>query len=202
MSVRSDSTGPMEFSLRQASIADVDSIRELIDASVRGLAKDIYTDDQIEQSIRSVFGVDRTLIEDGTYFVAVLGTEIVGCGGWSYRQTLFGGDARAERDPAELDPDKDAAKIRAFFIDPDYARRGIGRALLEEAARHALAGGASALTLTTFAQVPWNAPYYSRCGFRVLDESEWTPGLRVIREREAAHGLDRWPRVCMRRDLA
>ena len=58
-----------------------------------------------------------------------------------------------------------------------------------------------ALTLTTFRDVPWNAPYYRRCGFRVLDEQEWTPGLRAIREREAGHGLDRWPRVCMRRDL-
>jgi GNAT superfamily N-acetyltransferase len=84
---------------------------------------------------------------------------------------------------------------------PSYARRGIGRSLLDRAATHAVANGSSVLTLTTFERVPWNAPYYRRCGFRVLGESEWTPGLRAVREREAAHGLDRWPRVCMRKDL-
>ena len=69
------------------------------------------------------------------------------------------------------------------------------------AAAHAGAHGLDALTLTTFEDVPWNARYYRRCGFRVLDEREWTPGPRATREREAAHGLGRWPRVCMRRDL-
>ena len=91
--------------------------------------------------------------------------------------------------------------VEQVSVHPDFARRGIGRSLLEFAAGHAVGMGAPALTLTTFAQVPWNAPYYRRCGFRVLAETEWTPGLRAIREREAAHGLDRWPRVCMRRDL-
>jgi GNAT superfamily N-acetyltransferase len=86
-------------------------------------------------------------------------------------------------------------------VHPDSARRGLGGALLDHAASHAAAGGLLALTLTTFASVPWNAPYYLRCGFRVLDETEFTPGLRVIRQREAELGLDRWPRVCMRRDL-
>jgi GNAT superfamily N-acetyltransferase len=92
--------------------------------------------------------------------------------------------------------------VEQVSVHPAHARRGIGRALLDEAARYAAGTGAPALTLTTFAHVPWNAPYYARCGFRVLDEAEWTPGLRAIRAREAAHGLDRWPRVCMRRELA
>ncbi|MGY1834131.1 GNAT family N-acetyltransferase [Blastococcus sp. SYSU DS0510] len=91
--------------------------------------------------------------------------------------------------------------VEQVSVHPDHARRGIGRALLEHAAAHAVAAGLPALTLTTFEDLPWNAPYYRRCGFRVLDEREWTPGLRAIREREAAHGLDRWPRVCMRRNL-
>jgi len=91
--------------------------------------------------------------------------------------------------------------VEQVSVHPDYARRGIGRSLLEAAARHARAAGLFALTLTTFEHVPWNAPYYRRLGFRVLDESEWTPGLRAIREREATHGLDRWSRVCMRKDL-
>jgi GNAT superfamily N-acetyltransferase len=84
---------------------------------------------------------------------------------------------------------------------PASARRGLGRALLDHAADQARAGGLPALTLTTFADVPWNGPYYERCGFRVLRDDEITPGLREVRAHEDALGLDRWPRVCMRRDL-
>jgi ribosomal protein S18 acetylase RimI-like enzyme len=90
--------------------------------------------------------------------------------------------------------------IEQVSVHPDHARRGIGRALLAHVAT--ASAGVPALTLTTFADVPWNAPYYVRCGFRVLDESEWTPGLAAIRRREGATGLDRWPRVGMRRDLS
>ncbi|MGN6792854.1 MAG: GNAT family N-acetyltransferase [Streptosporangiaceae bacterium] len=86
-------------------------------------------------------------------------------------------------------------------VDPGNARRGLGRALLDHAAEQAAAAGVPALTLTTFADVPWNAPYYARCGFRVLDDAEVTAGLREIRQREDTVGLDRWPRVCMRRDV-
>jgi GNAT superfamily N-acetyltransferase len=92
--------------------------------------------------------------------------------------------------------------VEQVSVHPSYARRGIGRSLLERVATHAVAGGNAVLTLTTFEHVPWNAPYYGRCGFHVLDEREWTPGLRALREREAAHGLDRWPRVCMRKDVS
>ncbi|MFI9429044.1 GNAT family N-acetyltransferase [Streptomyces achromogenes] len=91
--------------------------------------------------------------------------------------------------------------VEQVSVHPGSARRGVGRSLLEHLAGHARSRQVPALTLTTFADVPWNAPYYTRCGFRVLAESSLTPGLREIREREAAHGLDRWPRVCMRRDL-
>ena len=86
-------------------------------------------------------------------------------------------------------------------MHPDSARRGIGRSLIDHVADEAVAAGITALTLTTFSQVPWNAPYYERCGFRRLDEAELTPGLRAIRRHEAEMGLDRWPRLCMRRDL-
>ncbi|GAB3985498.1 GNAT family N-acetyltransferase [Plantactinospora veratri] len=91
--------------------------------------------------------------------------------------------------------------VEQVSVHPRAARRGVGRQLLEHLAAHARAGGVPALTLTTFTHVPWNAPYYSRCGFVVLDEPELTPGLVAIRAHEAAHGLNRWPRVCMRRDL-
>jgi ribosomal protein S18 acetylase RimI-like enzyme len=91
--------------------------------------------------------------------------------------------------------------IEQVSVDPGHARRGLGRSLIDQTADVAAASGVSAVTLTTFRDVPWNAPYYVRCGFRILDESAWTPGLRAIRAREADHGFDRWPRVCMRRDL-
>ncbi|EPH40805.1 GNAT family N-acetyltransferase [Streptomyces aurantiacus] len=89
--------------------------------------------------------------------------------------------------------------VEQVSVHPDHARQGIGRALLEHLEDRAAADGLPALTLTTFRDVPWNAPYYARCGFVLLDETELGPGLRAVREKEAAHGLDRWPRVCMRR---
>ncbi|MBN3929440.1 GNAT family N-acetyltransferase [Streptomyces verrucosisporus] len=91
--------------------------------------------------------------------------------------------------------------VEQVSVHPDSARRGVGRSLLDHLAAHAGSEGAPALTLTTFTQVPWNAPYYARCGFQVMDDNRLTPGLRKIRESEAAHGLDRWPRACMRRAL-
>jgi len=91
--------------------------------------------------------------------------------------------------------------IEQVSVHPDAARRGIGRALLAYAARRAREEDLSGLTLTTFTEVPWNAPYYTRLGFHPLDEAELTPGLRTIRAHEAELGLDRWPRVCMRRAL-
>ncbi|MER7844676.1 GNAT family N-acetyltransferase [Kitasatospora sp. NPDC096077] len=96
------------------------------------------------------------------------------------------------------EPVDGALHIEQVSVHPGHARRGIGRALIEHLAEGA---DAPALTLTTFADVPWNAPYYARCGFRPLADAELTPGLREIRRQEAEHGLDRWPRLCMRRDL-
>ncbi|WP_049580447.1 GNAT family N-acetyltransferase [Streptomyces sp. SBT349] len=91
--------------------------------------------------------------------------------------------------------------IEQVSVRPDNARRGVGRSLIEHAGAHATAAGLTALTLTTFAEVPWNAPYYARCGFRTVEAEALTAGLRAIVAREAACGLDRWPRVCMRRAL-
>lgn len=91
--------------------------------------------------------------------------------------------------------------VEQVSVHPDSARRGIGRLLLDHLAAHARSEGTHALTLTTFTEVPWNAPYYARCGFQLMDDSTLTPGLRKIREREAARGMDRWPRACMRRAL-
>ncbi|MCX4625782.1 GNAT family N-acetyltransferase [Streptomyces sp. NBC_01443] len=91
--------------------------------------------------------------------------------------------------------------IEQVSVHPDGARRRIGRSLLEHLAARAAADSIPALTLTTFEDVPWNAPYYARCGFERLADGELSPGLKDIRDREAEHGLDRWPRICMRRVL-
>ncbi|MFF3334836.1 GNAT family N-acetyltransferase [Streptomyces sp. NPDC002888] len=98
------------------------------------------------------------------------------------------------------EPVDGAFHVEQVSVHPRAARRGVGRALLAHAADHARAEGLAGLTLTTFRDVPWNAPYYARLGFRALPEAELTPGLRAIRAAEAEHGLDRWPRVCMRAD--
>ncbi|MFD7245382.1 GNAT family N-acetyltransferase [Streptomyces massasporeus] len=99
------------------------------------------------------------------------------------------------------EPVDGALHIEQVSVHPRAARRGVGRALLAHAADRAREEGLTALTLTTFTDVPWNAPYYARLGFRPLPEADLTPGLRAIRAEEAAHGLDRWPRVCMRAPL-
>ncbi|MFF5336068.1 GNAT family N-acetyltransferase [Streptomyces sp. NPDC013181] len=91
--------------------------------------------------------------------------------------------------------------VEQVSVHPGSSRRGVGRRLLEHLASRAMSEGVPALTLTTFTQVPWNAPYYARCGFHLMDDHRLGPGLRKIREREVAHGLDRWPRACMRRAL-
>jgi GNAT superfamily N-acetyltransferase len=125
--------------LRLAVPEDIPVLTTLIAASVRILQAGDYTEAQREGALASVFGVDTQLIADGTYFVTEAGEAIVACGGWSKRKTLFGADHCAGREDALLDPAKDAAKIRAFFVHPDWARRGIGTQVLEacESAAHA-----------------------------------------------------------------
>ncbi|WP_041452363.1 GNAT family N-acetyltransferase [Hoyosella subflava] len=95
----------------------------------------------------------------------------------------------------------DCAHIEQVSVHPDRAGQKLGRQLIEHVADWARKAGLSTLTLTTFTEVPWNGPYYRKLGFRYLSEDEMTPGLRAIRTEEAARGLDRWPRACMRRDL-
>lgn len=121
----------MSWHLRQATTADSAEIQELIARSIRALGAGDYSTEQIEGALKGAFGLDSQLITDGTFFVVESDGMLLGCGGWSYRRTLFGGDARSGRDAGSLDPSTDAAKIRAFFIDPAAARRGIGTALLE-----------------------------------------------------------------------
>jgi GNAT superfamily N-acetyltransferase len=128
---------------RKATVKDIPDLESLIARSARGLSTDDYRPAQVEGALRGAFGVDSQLLEDETYFVAEEDGRIIGCGGWSYRATLFGGDARGGRDASELDPATQAAKIRAFFVDPTQARRGIGSLLLERCEQEARARGFS-----------------------------------------------------------
>lgn len=137
----------MEIILRKANLDDRPAITRLIELSARGLSRGEYSDEQIEGAIISVFGVDSDLIYDGTYFVAEAADVLVGCGGWSKRRTLFGGDQFAMRESSELDPDCEPARIRAFFIRPEWARKGIGRAILEKCEAEAQASGFRSLEL-------------------------------------------------------
>lgn len=130
-----------DFSLRKATLDDRPALEELIAESARGLSRPHYTDAQVDAAIGSAFGVDSELIRDGTYFVAESDGRIVGCGGWSRRATLFGSDAQPGRKSDLLDPARDSARIRAFFVHPDWARRGIGRAILERCEAEARAHG-------------------------------------------------------------
>ena len=127
--------------VRKATLNERDALQSLIARSARGLSAGDYRPEQVEGALQGAFGVDSQLINDGTYFVVEEDSVIVGCGGWSFRRTLFGGDQRPERDAAELDPRTDAAKIRAFFVDPAHARKGIGTLLLETCEAEARARG-------------------------------------------------------------
>ncbi len=150
----------MTYTLRTATLEDVPILRGLIRRSIHGLGAGDYSREQIEAALTGAFGVDTALIHDGTYFVIEGGDGmIVACGGWSRRKTLFGGDTRAERDESYLDPARDAAKVRAFFVDPDHARRGLGRMLLERSEADA-----------------------ARAGFRSLELMATLPGQRLYRE--------------------
>src|SRR5580698_5267667 len=132
---------PCTFQLRKATHDDRPALQVLIARSARELGAGDYRPEQIEGALLGAFGVDTQLIDDGTYFVVESEGVLVGCGGWSRRRTLFGGDAHSERNAQELDPNVDAAKIRAFFVDPDHARRGIGKTLLEHCETEARAQG-------------------------------------------------------------
>jgi GNAT superfamily N-acetyltransferase len=148
--------------IRKATMDERDAIKDLIAASARLLSREHYSDAQIEAAIAGVFGVDTDLIDDGTYLVAEIDGQLAGCGGWSRRKTLFGGDQYSSRDTGYLDPKSEAAKIRAFFIHPAHARKGIARAILSRCEDEARAEGFRALEL--MATLP-GIEFYKSCGF-------------------------------------
>jgi GNAT superfamily N-acetyltransferase len=163
----------LNLSLRLARDADVAALHGLIEASVRGLQANDYTAEQIDGALGTVLGLDTQLVADGTYFVAEARAAcahiLAGCGGWSRRKTLFGSDHAPVREDEFLDPAVDAAKIRAFFIHPNFARRGIGTKILEACEEAARVAGFSRFemgaTLT-------GVPLYLARGYRVVERIE------------------------------
>jgi len=168
------------YRIRAAVEADGEDLRRLIAASIRGLGAPDYTPRQIEAALTGAFGVDTQLIADGTYFVVVAPTdELVACGGFSFRATLFGSDTASVRDARRLDPTREAARIRAFFVHPAHARRGLGAWLLEISETAARAHGFTAFEL--MATLPGTRLYRTRgyVGETVLDHP--LPGGERIR---------------------
>ena len=171
--------------IRLATPADLPPLCELIPLSVRGLSRGFYSDAQIESAIRHIFGPDTQLIADRTYFVATVGGMLVGCGGWSRRRTLFGGDQMKTADDPLLDPTAEPARVRAFFVHPNWARRGIAGAILEACMKAARATGFRRVELV--ATLP-GEPLYRAFGFDVLERFEAVmpdgltlPVVRMIR---------------------
>ncbi len=138
---------PPAFTLRLATEDDIPALHTLIEASVRGLQANDYTPAQIEGALGTVLGLDTQLIHDQTYFVATAVVQdskargAVACGGWSKRKTLFGADRGPDRVPELLDPATDAAKVRAIFVHPDFARQGLGSLILAHVEAEARAAG-------------------------------------------------------------
>lgn len=122
-----------DFEIRLANLNDIKQIKELIKRSAIELSKGFYSEEEITALNNYVFGVDSTLIKDGTYYVAERNGVIIACGGWSKRRTIFGGDQFAHRDDDLLSPGLDAAKLRAFFCEPDFAKQGVSKDLLLKA---------------------------------------------------------------------
>ena len=168
----------VSYKIRKATLCDCDSLTMLIARSVRQLGATDYSVEQIEAALRNAFGLDTQLILDQTYFVVESEGQIVGCGGWSYRSTLFGSDNRVARDAAELNPRVDAAKIRAFFVAPAYARQGIGSMILKRCEQEAQAFGFTHLEL--LASLP-GVRLYTKHGYLPSPavQYELAPGLNI-----------------------
>ncbi len=153
--------------IRVAQMDEVPALTELIARSVRALGAGYYSPRQIELSLIHVFGVDTLLIHDQTYYVIDDDSVYAGCGGWSKRRTLFGGDQIKSGEDNLLDPTQEAARIRAFFIDPLYARRGLGKRLLETCETAAQQAGFSRFELAATLS---GVPLYEACGYRAVKE--------------------------------
>lgn len=153
------------FLFRPARPDDLVVLRALMDVSIRELLRPFLSPAEVQASF-SVMGLDTQLIEDGTYYVVERGGRIAGCGGWSRRATLFGGDHSAGRDAALLDPASDAARVRAMYTHPDFARQGVGRMILDLCEQKAATKG---FRRTELAATMSGLPLYTACGYREIE---------------------------------
>ena len=157
----------MPITIRLASQEDIPALTELIDESVRTLSLAYYDRQQIESALAHIFGVDSQLIQDQTYFVAEIEGQIVGAGGWSKRATLFGGDqTKPDHTDDLLNPVADAAKIRAFYVHPEWSRKGIGRRIAQACEEAAKDAGFKRLEL--IATLP-GQPMYLALGYSIVE---------------------------------
>jgi len=180
------------FRLRLATAADLPALRQLIAESVRGLSVGYYSTAKIESALTYLFGPDSQLIADQTYYVIEHESAgLIAAGGWSRRRTTHGGDQAKEADDPMLDPAKDAARIRAFFVHPNWARRGLARQLFDRCAREAARAGFQRLELVS--TLP-GEPLYRALGFAEVDRLvaplPHGPGLQVIRMERPCRVID------------
>jgi GNAT superfamily N-acetyltransferase len=148
---------------------DIPEIESLIPISVRKLQAQYYSPAQMEAAIGTVFGVDRQLIRDGTYFVVESEGKVIGCGGWSRRASLFGSDHARTAEDRELDPQSDPARIRAFFVHPEWARQGVGSSIMAACEQSiAEAGFRAVVIVSTLA----GEPLYASFGYETLERFE------------------------------
>jgi GNAT superfamily N-acetyltransferase len=166
---QSGDAGLEDLSLRPARPEDVENLSALIRESVLGLSGDDYSPEQLAAALTHVFGVDTRLIEDRTYYVVESAGCPVACGGWSRRRTLFGGDQYVARSDDRLEPSREPARIRAFFVHPDWVRRGLARRILRECENAAREEGFR--TFELMATLP-GIPFYEREGFRILERQD------------------------------
>lgn len=150
---------------RVAQRADLDALRALMERAIAELQRGFLDPAQIAAS-RAIMGLDTQLVDDGTYFVVEREGALAGCGGWSWRATLYGGDATPGRSPARLDPARDAARVRAMYTDPAHARQGVGRLILDLCERAAREAGYTRVELmATLA----GEPLYGACGYTAIE---------------------------------
>jgi GNAT superfamily N-acetyltransferase len=168
-----------EFTLREASHEDMTAIATVMRESVEQLGPTAYSEYQVASALRFICRPDEALIEDGTYFVAIIDDKIAGCGGWSRRQKVYSGSAATGGEDAILDPTTDAARIRAMFVRPRFARRGIGRAILAHAESRAAAEGFQRFQLMALRSA---GTLYESCGYRAVREAPITLEDGVVLE--------------------
>ena len=158
------------LTIRQALPADLPTLTALMEDSVRQLGTQNYSQEQLESALAHIFGIDPELVEDGTYYVAEIDGTVAGCGGWSRRSTLYGKhQAEIAMGQESVVPSEGAAKIRAFFVHPHYARRGVGRQLMQTSEAAASENGGQRLELVATLT---GVGLYRKCGFHVVDTLE------------------------------